>query len=60
MEHKLTLENSPYQAISVIEKEKEGVVIQIINDDTNESVFITKKELHSLIGTLLHVQQKIK
>ena len=59
MEHKLNLETLLNQSITIIEDE--GMIIfQIDNNGSLESVFITKKELHSFIGTLLHVQQKMK
>lgn len=59
MEHKLILETLLYQSITIIEDD--GIIIlQVDNNDCKEAVFITKKELHSFIGTLLHVQQKMK
>lgn len=59
MEHKLYLETLSNQSITIIEDDG-MITLQIDNNNSIESVFITKKELHSFIGTLLHVQQKMK
>jgi len=59
MEHKQNLETLLNQSITIIEDEG-MIILQIDNNNSLESVFITKKELHSFIGTLLHVQQKMK
>lgn len=59
MEHKLNLETLLYQSITIIEDDG-MIIMQIDNNNSIESVLITKKELHSFIGTLLHVQQKMK
>ena len=59
MEHILKPENSVYNTISVVEKLD---VVEIKISDNGECLLINlnKKELHSFIGTLLHVQQKMK
>jgi hypothetical protein len=59
MEHKLNLETLLNQSITIIEDDG-MIVMQIDNDGSKESALITKKELHSFIGVLLHVQQKMK
>lgn len=59
MEHKLYLETLSNQSITVIEDDG-MIILQVDNNNSLEAVFITKKELHSFIGTLLHVQQKMK
>ena len=59
MEHKLKLETYLFQTITVIEDG--GLInITVYNNTIEETVTLTKKELHSFIGTLLHVQQKMK
>lgn len=60
MEHKLTPMNSVYNSISVVELNEKEVVIKIDDDATYQKIHLSKKELHSFIGTLLHVQQKMK
>ena len=59
MEHKLYLETLLNQSITIIEDDG-MITLQIDNNNSIESVLIKKKELHSFIGTLLHVQQKMK
>ncbi|HOD10673.1 MAG TPA: hypothetical protein PKH91_08000 [Flavobacterium sp.] len=59
MEHKLKLETYVNQSITVIEEEN-TITISVYNNTIEEYVTLTKKELHSFIGTLLHVQQKMK
>lgn len=59
MEHKQKLETYFNQSITIIEED--GLTtIKTDNNTTESEVTLTKKELHSLIGTLLHVQQKLK
>lgn len=59
MEHKQKLETYFNQYITIIEED--GLItIKTYNNTIESEVTITKKELHSLIGTLLHVQQKLK
>ena len=59
MEHKQKLETYFNQSITIIEEEV-LITIKTNNNTTESEVTLTKKELHSLIGTLLHVQQKLK
>ena len=59
MEHKQKLETYFNQSITIIEEEV-LITIKTDNNTTESEVTLTKKELHSLIGTLLHVQQKLK
>lgn len=59
MEHKQNLETYVNQFITIIEDGK-TVNIEVYDNTIVSNVTITKKELHSLIGTLLHVQQKLK
>jgi len=59
MEHKLTSKKYFNQSITVKEQEQE-IVIEILNNNLNESITLTKEELRSFIGTLLHVQQRLK
>ena len=59
MEHKQKLETYFNQSITIIEED--GLItIKTCNNTIESEVTLTKKELHSLIGTLLHVQQKLK
>jgi hypothetical protein len=60
MEHKLTSKAIAKNSINVIEQGESQVCIEIESFGLKESIFLNKKELHSLIGTLLHVQQKMK
>lgn len=59
MEHKQNLETYVNQSITIIE-DGNLITISVYNNTIDESVSLTKKELHSFIGTLLHVQQKMK
>ena len=59
MEHKQKLETYFNQSITIIEEEV-LITIKTDNNTIESEVTLTKKELHSLIGTLLHVQQKLK
>ena len=59
MEHKQKLETYVNQSITIIEDEK-MVKVQVYDNTIISEVTFTKKELHSFIGTLLHVQQKLK
>lgn len=60
MEHKQNLETYLFQSITIIEDCNNLTTIKIQNNHNEETVTLTKKELHSFIGTLLHVQQKLK
>jgi len=59
MEHTQRLETYYEQSITIIE-DGNLITIKVYNNTLIESVTLTKKELHSFIGTLLHVQQKMK
>jgi len=59
MEHKQKLETYFNQSITIIE-DGNLTTIKISDNTREESVSLTKKELHSFIGVLLHVQQKMK
>jgi len=59
MEHTQRLETYVEQSITIIE-DGNLITIKVYNNTLIESVTLTKKELHSFIGTLLHVQQKMK
>jgi len=59
MEHVLKLEGIINSSIKIIEA-KELVFIEIDNNHSVEQVGLSKKELHTFIGALLHVQQKMK
>ena len=59
MEHTLISENWAHLKIKVIEHVKD-VTILIDNNHCVEQITLTQKELHSFIGTLLHVQAKLK
>lgn len=58
-----TLKGSEYPVQSEIHiSEQEGECVIIINDceGCNASIIFDLKQLHHFIGTLLHVQQKLK
>jgi hypothetical protein len=59
MEHKLKTETDIYSSITVIENGI-NLSIKISNYGNDEIITLTKKELHSFIGLLLHVQAKNK
>lgn len=59
MEHVLTSEQFVKLTISITEK-SEGILIKIKNFENSEEILLSKKELHSFIGTLLHSQAKMK
>jgi hypothetical protein len=61
MEHTLKAETCVNSKISVTEltSDKEVSII-IFNNNNREEIILTQSELHSLIGTLLHVQSKLK
>jgi hypothetical protein len=58
MEHKMYLEKEVKTSITIIEEDN-SVKIELFNYSECLSVSLNKKELHKLIGTLLHVQQKM-
>ena len=59
MEHVLTSEKFVELTISIKER-TDGVLLKIKNFENSEEILLSKKELHSLIGTLLHTQAKMK
>lgn len=58
MEHVLKTESFFNQKITVVESDN-SIEIIIFNNNNEEKIKLNKKELHSFIGTLLHVQSKI-
>lgn len=48
--------------IAIEETKTNKIQIEIFNERINDSCFVTinLQQLHSFIGTLLHVQQKLK
>ena len=62
MEHTLTNNHRGTKQLSAIEDKEGFCVIRVytIGADHFEQMPLTKEELHSFIGTLLHVQQKMK
>ena len=58
MEHKMYLEKEVKTSITIFEEDN-LVKIELFNYSESLSVTLNKKELHKLIGTLLHVQQKM-
>ena len=59
MEHVLKSERFVELSIS-IKEDPEGVKIIVKNFENIEEILLSKKELHSFIGTLLHAQAKMK
>lgn len=60
MTHTINSELFFNMTISIIEEEKEKVTIKIFNNHNEEEITLSKKELYNFIGTLLHVQAKMK
>lgn len=61
MEHLLTIYENGIKTLSVIEFDGNCIIkISSVNNNNFEQVEINKNQLHSFIGTLLHVQQKLK
>ncbi len=56
----MKLETFENQFITIKEEEPDLITIKVEDYSVGEQVTLTKKELHSFIGTLLHVQQKMK
>ena len=59
MEHVLKSERFVELSIS-IKEDPEGVKIIVKNFENIEEILLSKKELHSFIGTLLHAQAKMR
>jgi hypothetical protein len=62
MEHKITVYEESEKTISVLETFDNYVVIRVSENSNENSIQLdlSKEQLHSFIGTLLHVQQKLK
>jgi hypothetical protein len=62
MEHKLTVYEDSKKSLSVFETFDNYIVIKISENDDEKLIqlSLSKENLHSFIGTLLHVQQKMK
>jgi hypothetical protein len=62
MEHKITVYEESEKTISVLETFDNYVVIRVSENSNENSIQLdlSKEQLHSFIGTLLHVQQKMK
>jgi len=59
MEH--VLKSEQFVSLSItIKEENNGALISILNFENKEEILLSKKELHTFIGTLLHVQAKMK
>jgi len=59
MEHKLTPSGTD-NSISVIQFNNKVILIKITDNGIETPIALSKSELHSFIGTLLHVQSKMK
>jgi len=59
MKHILESQTLVQSFISIEEKEN-YIEINIRNFENSESTVLNKKELHSFIGQLLHIQSKMK
>jgi hypothetical protein len=62
MEHKITVYEESEKTISVLETFENYIVIRV-SENSNQNTIqldLSKEQLHSFIGTLLHVQQKMK
>jgi hypothetical protein len=62
MEHLMTVYENGIKNLSAIETYDGTCIIKVASvcNETFEQVEINKEQLHSFIGTLLHVQQKLK
>jgi hypothetical protein len=62
MEHKITVYEESEKTISVLETFDNYIVIRISENSGGNVIQLdlSKEQLHSFIGTLLHVQQKLK
>ena len=59
MKHVLESSLMTYTSLTVLEV-GDQISIIVESNGNSEIIPLTKKELHSLIGTLLHVQAKMK
>ena len=63
MDYKMKVQNSGMVCISEIEDELQKtneILIKFSEKEWVENVILSKKDLHKLIGTLLHIQAKMK
>jgi len=62
MEHKITVYEESEKSISVLETFENYIVIRVSENTEKNTIQLdlSKEQLHSFIGTLLHVQQKLK
>lgn len=63
MDYKMKVQNSGMVCISEIEDEFQKtneILIKFSEKEWVENVILSKKDLHKLIGTLLHIQAKMK
>lgn len=62
MEHTLTNYHSGTKELSAIDDNDGFCIIRVltVGPDNFEQIHLTLEELHSFIGTLLHIQQKMK
>lgn len=64
MEYKMKVQNQNFIYINEVENEfqkMDEIYLSFNNNDAfGNGVIITKSELHKLIGTLLHIQSKMK
>lgn len=63
MEYKMKVQNENFVYINEVENEFQKIdeiYLSVNYDDFGNGVIITKTELHKLIGTLLHIQSKMK
>ncbi len=62
MTHTLTIYENGIKELSVSELDDKKCLITVssVNNDSFEQLTLDLQELHSFIGTLLHVQQKLK
>lgn len=63
MEYKMKVQNNHFIYINEVENEFQKVneiYLTLSDDDFTNGVIINKSELHKLIGTLLHIQAKMK
>lgn len=62
MEHTLTTKHNGSKQLSAIDNNNGFCLIRVYTAgaDNFEQININKEELHSFIGTLLHIQQKMK
>ena len=63
MEYKMKVQNAKQICISEIEDEFQKtneVLLKFSEEEWSDNVILSKKDLHKFIGTLLHIQAKMK